>query len=377
VAAAKGNLHQSKLATFLSRGVKSKTSKGHTRNYSAWTQFLDRSNKSEFMLLDGLSDFQRRELVVTFIHDLKAEQNKSSGEISRALQSLQWFLAINNRDVLWFRHDKSIALARRACAPSARELNIAREKRKRLPVSVDMVLWIEEKFSSESVDSFMTVIGILIAFHFILRVSEYVAHAENEHAILCGDVAFITYEGDRVAPWEIGSGRFTFAQIESILIVIRSAKQDKDGKGRHLYISRDSKAEIHLMQQIFSWCEVANHQDDLDPLLSRYASNRRKKLTPGMVNAMLKTMATAFGFDEAHFSTHCIKIGAATVLAMAQVNPEIIRRIAGWSEEARSNQIYSQNTPIDRGSFSVFDTGVRLLSAKDVKRMLPTRVRNR
>jgi integrase len=358
---------------FLSKGVKPKTSKGHERNFTAWSEFLARRGAGAYLLLDNLNALQRRKLVVDFIFDMKVTQRKPQGHVKRALQSLQWFLTVNGREVLWLREDASIKLARKACKPSGRELHIAREKRRRLPVSYDMVLWIQEHFGNNGVDGFMIALGILIAFHFILRISEYVAHADNEHAIQCGDVAFITYEGDRIAPQEVGRGRHRFEDFENILIDVRSAKQDSAGKGRHLFLSRDSPAETHLMHQMFEWCLVANHRCDEDPFLSRYTGNRRKKLNASMVNGALKTMATAFGIDKAHMSSHCVKIGGTTMMAAGKVDRGQIRRLAGWSDEGRTDQIYSHNTPIDRGALSIVDSAVRLFSAKDVKRMLPTR----
>ena len=363
------------LSGFLAKGVQPKTAKGHDRNLPIWDEFLRKKRCSHLNLLDGLNEPQKRKMVVEFIFHLRTARKFSPNQIKRALQSVLWSLTLHGRDAEWFSSDATVKLARKACRLTAREMNVAREKKRRAAVSYDMVQWIEANYSDKGVDSLMIVVGIVLAFHFLLRISEYVPHAENQHSIRGGDVSFMSYDGERIAPWMISQGDYRLDEIEGINVEIRSSKADTTGQGRHLFISRTTPGETHLMEVMFEWCQVANLQDDYDPFLCRYTHNRRKKLTPAMVNGALKTMAVAFGLDAVHFSSHCIKIGATTMMAGAEVDRGVIRRLAGWSREGVTDQIYAHNTPIDGGALSIIGSGRRIFSAKDVRRMIPVRRR--
>jgi hypothetical protein len=87
-------------------------------------------------------------------------------------------------------------------------------------------------------------------------------------------------------------------------------------------------------------------------------------------------MAAHFGFDEAFFSSHSLRIGGMSCGTAANVSNVSLCRIAGWDPRSASSQLYHRNIP-DRGILSVLDshqldTSVSLLSASDVRRMIPT-----
>jgi hypothetical protein len=103
-------------------------------------------------------------------------------------------------------------------------------------------------------------------------------------------------------------------------------------------------------------------------------ARRRKHLTRRMVTSVLKQMAAHFGFDDAFFSTHSLRIGGMSCGTRADMNNSTLCRIGGWSIDSEAR--YRENVP-DSGILSVLDahqmdTTVSLLSSADVRRMLPT-----
>jgi hypothetical protein len=215
-----------------------------------------------------------------------------------------------------------------------------------------------------------------MAFHFMLRVSEYCLDGSSPHALRCSDVLFLTDDGSVFSPWDKRLTSISSSSITGAIIDLRSSKADKTGKGRHLYVSRSGSAESFLLDLMFFWTTVADFTLPTQAFLSHVGktARRRKHLTRCMVTSVLKKMAAHFGFDDAFFSTHSLRIGGMSCGTKADMNNSTLCRIGGWSSD--SEAWYRENVP-DSGILSVLDahqmdTTVSLLSSADVRRMLPT-----
>jgi hypothetical protein len=124
------------------------------------------------------------------------------------------------------------------------------------------------------------------------------------------------------------------------------------------------------------WTTVAHFSTPTQAFLSHVGKtvHRRKHLTRRMVSSTLKQMATHFGFDEAFFSSHSLRIGGMSCGTKANIENSTLCRIGGWTSDSEAR--YRENVP-DSGILSVLDayqldTSVSLLSLEDVRRMLPT-----
>jgi hypothetical protein len=108
-------------------------------------------------------------------------------------------------------------------------VNHARRTRKRrLPVTFDMLFYLEDLLlQSRHVDDWMTYLGILMAFHFMLRVSEYCLDGSSPHAIRCSDVLFLTDDGSVFSPWDKRLASISSSSITGAIIDLRSSKADK------------------------------------------------------------------------------------------------------------------------------------------------------
>jgi len=91
-----------------------------------------------------------------------------------------------------------------------------------------MLFYLEDLLlQSHHTDDWMTYLGILMAFHFMLRVSEYCLDGSSPHAIRCGDVLFLTDDGNGM----YGSLRYTLPaslELSLIFVAVRPIKQAKD-----------------------------------------------------------------------------------------------------------------------------------------------------
>jgi hypothetical protein len=161
--------------------------------------------------------------------------------------------------------------------------------------------------------------------------------------------------------------------IQHIVLDLNSSKADRHGKGRYLSVSRDQGSNAsHIIDVAISFCLRAGHRLSSEPLLSRYWKGRHKKLHRGMVSSALKTAATHFGFDSLYFSSHSLRIGAATCGEAAGRSRPSLCRMGGWSLNSNSDGLYRHATPQDTGILSARDQGSYLLCTDDLMRMVPT-----
>jgi len=178
--------------------------------------------------------------------------------VQTIIQALQYALKTDGYSLNVFRDD-SIKLARAAVRNDPRATHARRTRKRRLPVTFDMLFYLEDLLlQSHHTDDWMTYLGILMAFHFMLRFSEYCLDGSSPHAIRCGDVLFLTDDGNVYSPWDVRLTSVHSSCITGAIIDLRSSKTDKTGKGRHLYVSRGGSAESFLLDLMIFWSTVAD-----------------------------------------------------------------------------------------------------------------------
>ena len=119
-----------------------------------------------------------------------------------------------------------------------------------------------------------------------------------------------------------------------------------------MFLARSGSAESFLLDLMFFWTTVAEFTLPTQAFLSHAGKTgrRRKHLTRRMVTSVLKQMAVHFGFDDAFFSTHSLRIGGMSCGTKADMNNSTLCRIGGWSSVSEAR--YWANVP-DSGILSV------------------------
>jgi hypothetical protein len=261
---------------------------------------------------------------------------------------------------------------------SAREENINKEKKKRLPVTVDFIVKSREVFwMSTDIDNKMIYMGLVIAFNFMLRASEYIMESNgSNHTLLTDDVLFLTSDVTvKYKTWELTTVRSW--RITSILFVIRSSKADRTGKGRYLYLSRKSMLEGQLVDDVIEWAQLSRTKAN-EPFLSRWLNNKHKKVTRRMMTEGLRTVARTFKFSETMvfaFQLHSLRIGGATSRMACGGSREVTKRMGGWSYDSSCDELYYLNTSLDEGALSMSRMNMELFSMDQVHQLIgPSRV---
>ena len=163
-----------------------------------------------------------------FVYDMKTRLLRSSSHIKRTLQALRHDLIKKLYTVSVFS-DPSLILARRACKETARHLHKVRQSHRRLAVTFDIIDWLETfLLSTTRIEDEMTYVGILLAFNFMLRCSEYCHSEDAPHALLCDDVTFIPLTGPNLTPLDLSSSTST-PHIKDVILDLCSSKADRDG----------------------------------------------------------------------------------------------------------------------------------------------------
>jgi hypothetical protein len=138
------------------------------------------------------------------------------------------------------------------------------------------------------------------------------------------------------------------AKVLRLMFTMRSSKANTDGNLRRFCVERrpcladgTQSAETELLEDLVAFLKVAGFQecDREVPFFSRLGpSLQYKKLNRYMVSKAVKDAAVHFGFDPRHFSSHCHRIGAASVLSEEGFSEEEIKKYGGWS--GNSHKLY-------------------------------------
>jgi hypothetical protein len=222
------------------------------------------------------------------------------------------------------------------------------------------------------IDNQMTYMSMVLAFNFMLRASEYIMDSKNDnHTLLADDVLFITQDVSiKYRTWEMKN--ISAFRITSVLFIIQSSKCDKVGKGRYLYLSRKSVIESELVDDVVKWAQVSQVQQG-EPFLSRWKSNRHKKVTRRMVTEGLRSIARTFQFKESNvfaFQLHSLRIGGATSRMASGGSREVTKRMGGWSFDSSCDEIYYLNTSLDEGALSMSRFNLELFNVDQVHHLI-------
>lgn len=359
-----------------------------------WMTFLTQVEADNDPWLDTFSIKQKRSICTDFLIYLLNDHKMTDTQISMAWSSLRNEFLKNQSDINFFDNDPNMKFSRNAVKKRARDINPNCPKARRLPITADMIAWMKSNYWMQTsdillIDKCMIYIGVVLAFNFMWRASEYILDSKcNKHYISSSNVIFILASGCRINAYTLSSSK-TVEKIVTAVFIVQSSKTDQKGLGRYLYLTgQHSQQEAELLNDVVSWCRMAKLRSG-DPLLSRWQNDafgrsRQKKLTREMVGQSLKVMAHANHVDSLGFavSPHCLRIGGISTMRAAGIPACAIRKTAGISQDSTVDDIYDVHNPHDLGALSVSrslsdkDVGLdstcfKLLSIAEVRQLVP------
>jgi hypothetical protein len=230
------------------------------------------------------------------------------------------------------------------------------------------------------VNDMMIYVGIMVGFTFGHRISEY-AHDSNilgTHAYLCSHVTFFTEDGQsRYHPWDLrtlASPTALFGVHFESLTAKNNQVTSSSHKPRHYFLGRMSDTESTLVDDLFRWCQLANHNPS-DLFFSRNGltdthgtPTSNKRLLRCEVTKALKTTATTLGLPSQYFTTKSLRVGCASDFKKSGYSDDHIRQYIHWRSTA--SLVYQRDTFSQPNALRLADKGTGLTLA-DVHRLVP------
>jgi hypothetical protein len=225
----------------------------------------------------------------------------------------------------------------------------------------------------------MNYLGVVLAFNFMLRISEYSASKNNPHTLLAHNVVFVKNGLEKSRFWSVNQVRdlnLQFGDIHSVNFNFATSKTDQPGAhnvGRQVTLVPATENEKELLRDLIHWCKISLiGYDKTDFFLSRYHHGRNYKLTSKDVTYTLRLAATHFNLNEKEFQTHSLRIGGITAKFRAGDNIAEIRKVAGYSHNSSTVNLYDRLNVHDRGALGSVDPTTAthsVLNAADLRVM--------
>lgn len=329
---------------------------------------MEEQGEGHNIFMDDWTMKAKRIMLVRFIKHLDEVEGVTAGNLAAIMPELRQRFLVNARSIDIFS-DATVLMARKAALTSgARERRMHKERSASLPVTIDMIRELRTlEWVGGDIDRMMCHIGIVLAFNFMLRASEYIMDSScDEHYIATDDVVYFG-EGARQSwrAWEMDD--VSRENVHSILFVVRSSKTKK---AKYLYLTRGTEMEAQTLEDMVEWAKKAKVEQG-DPFTSRRKDGKRKKLTRKMVSKALKRIAGQMGLGELAFAFNprSLRVGGAASMTAAGEDRNLIKRVGGWSTTSEVDMVYYRNSRHDRGALAV-GSMMKTLSTQDVRQLV-------
>jgi hypothetical protein len=217
----------------------------------------------------------------------------------------------------------------------------------------------------------MTFTAVFLAFHMMLRVSEYTAKSKKtavDHALRRKDIVFGDENGFPLGSKSYQPGR---PILDRVRITIRSTKSTQAGV-YYVHELRYSDSEVvqRLVEALWIWYHSPHtaylSQDDM---FFAYTSNPQiavhRKLTARMVGEYVKNLAEDNNQPRELYSTHSLRVGGAEAMRLAGQDIETINRSGRWAPGSTAAVTY--RTPAISRVGALGQVSMEPDSARDIR----------
>jgi len=167
--------------------------------------------------------------------------------------------------------------------------------------------------------------------------------------------------------------KYDIGNLVSVHILVRSAKNDPEGKGykySHPNVSRSPSRVINLAETMFLFASLASPLVDDPPFISYVKGSTRWFLDYAKYNKKIKEVAQLCGLDPAQFSTHSMRIAGATLMFAAGYEDSYIKNMGRWKSDIFRKYIHFQS--VSKMSIQKSLCDPTILTTDDVRRSCPS-----
>ena len=188
--------------------------------------------------------------------------------------------------------------------------------------------------AAEGPTSLATWRGILLSYFYLLRASEIWAYpCGRVHAAYCARVGSLRLYRD--------AGRLPLLRCREateVRLIIKGSKTDQLQTGATLVLFATDGGPEDPVQLVCDILLSLPADATLDYPLMTVRDQRRsgglRAITRDEAAAFIKRLAVARGYDADRYSTHSMRAGGATALAVKGVEPRLIKLAGRWKSDA-------------------------------------------
>jgi hypothetical protein len=284
-------------------------------------------------------------LVAMFSCYLFNTVNLNADRVIQQLSALKYQFAIRDGPVNAWSSDH-LALVRRGL--SHQPIPPGQESHRRLPVTLEMVLYIYNNYNtSHLVYRRARAAAIILSFCCLLRPSEYLwGTRTNTHVLTARQVefecstpgtsntVFISLAGIHTISWD---------RVVLMRINMTSAKNINRRTGSRLWFSSTDRSALHVVRVMYDWEKYVQAYDPAPvfswpaPHTSHHRSSHYTHIPTPRINLLyrefhevIRAAAAHFGFDHKQFGCQGLRVGGATLLRAARADDGFICLMGRW-----------------------------------------------
>jgi len=329
------------LLDYIRSSVATSTLKTYDDLWKEWEHYQEpRGGGPEELFLMGEPEESALKIAL-FLRHLRIGLGKSHDRACEYLTAIRFRLEVLGINTEFFDH----STCRRARRASSRGLSaISRRVRasggaRATPFQLQWILQKDPRIregASRDVPTpwLMTFTAVFLAFHLMLRVSEYTVKTRPsamDHALRRRDIIF---GDDQGYPMGSESGHNS---VDRVKITIRSTKSTKKGiYFVHELRKQDSDEVRRLVEALWIWYHSPHtyHLPE-DELFFAFQNNLHtpaiRRLNSRMVGKLIKDIAESNGQPRDLYSTHSLRVGGSEAMRLAGHDLELINRAGRWA----------------------------------------------
>ena len=273
--------------------------------------------------------------MISFVAYLFGDLRLRPCTVSSYISGVKFMLQMSGMDTRFIDTDPTFRRLKSGCCIAYRSTH-PEYNDKTMPFNVEMIMAAQRFLDQSSVEGYMTVSAMKIAYCCLLRKSEYIVNSKTNHHLRGKCVSFIHHLPDGSEITVDSSKAFSCGlcvdTLFEIVIDILSAKNDARGAGHRLAFLRVRLADrpagqpFDLAEDMWRYAVWA--RPTLEGPLFVYRNSVR--LSYDVLTKHLKETAVRLGFNPVFFSSHSLRIGGASALAAAGVPDYIIQTMGRW-----------------------------------------------
>lgn len=316
-------------------------------HWISWTKFMD---TDRFLQLIP-EVFLARELftlsfvetiVVGFMMFLRFDRKVTPDTIAQYMSAVRYQLGACGIEAVHTKSAQIGRILRGLKLEWLKEPGNSKAERQHLAFTPDMIRKTGAELDLTDDKNFAILVAVRTAFQFLTRVGELVfVSTSQDHYIKGKSIMFVirTDTNSRITISSVDAHNYLLAQVESVIVDIKDAKNDPEGVGfRYQLDKRTPEQLVHedsfcICSSLFECATRLRPSPNESFFQTTTAAVRQWQIKDSDITKFVKRGAVLCGFDPKRFTTHCPRIAGASALAALDAPSWYIKLAGRWTTE--------------------------------------------